>query len=172
MAELSQRVTDLVRQDTDEIYVRFEDTQDDRALLRGQVNMLRKDRQYHLNTAMLVESEARVDTRISSLEALVTTLVSQTTSLQTQLIAALGCIDTLEAREQAHTDDPEDADSCTSTAKMSPKRNAATTTTTPMIDAQIKALIAQGVVDALAERDTERSRNGDDIYDSGSDGRR
>ncbi|GJY29364.1 hypothetical protein Tco_0405131 [Tanacetum coccineum] len=52
------------------------------------------------------------DTHISSLEALVTTLVSQTTSLQTQLIAALGCIDTLETREPAHTDDPEDADSC------------------------------------------------------------
>ncbi|GJU44174.1 putative reverse transcriptase domain-containing protein [Tanacetum coccineum] len=129
MAELSQRVTDLVRQDTYEIYVRFEDTQDDQALLRGQVNMLRKDRQFHLNTAMLVESEAR-DTHISSLEALVTTLVSQTTSLQTQLIAALRRIDTLEAREPAHTDDPEDADSC------------------------------------------KRSRNGDDIHDSGSDGRR
>ncbi|GKD33225.1 hypothetical protein Tco_1248734 [Tanacetum coccineum] len=127
--------------DTDEIYVRFEDAQDDRALLRGQVNMLRRDRQYHLHTAMLVESEARVareaweqsmgcsravhdelqayrthtqiqDSHISSLEALVTTLVSQTTSLQTQLIAALGRIDTLEARETAHTDDPEDADSC------------------------------------------------------------
>ncbi|GJY97062.1 hypothetical protein Tco_0513972 [Tanacetum coccineum] len=171
MAELSQQVTDLVRQDTNEIYVRFKDTQDDRALLRGQVNMLRKDRQYYLNTAMLVESEAR-DTRISSLEALVTTLVSQTTSLQTQLIAALGCIDTLEAREPAHTDDPKDVDSCTSTAKMSPKRNTATTTTKPMTDAQIMALIAQGVVDALAERDTERSRNGDDNHDSGSDGRR
>ncbi|GKC72898.1 hypothetical protein Tco_1118781 [Tanacetum coccineum] len=106
-----------------------------------QVNMLRRDRQYHLHTTMLVESEARVaqevweqsmgysraihdelqgyrthtqiqDTHISSLEALVTTLVSQTTSLQTQLIAALGRIDILEARETAHTDDPKDADSC------------------------------------------------------------
>ncbi|GJS83310.1 hypothetical protein Tco_0749851 [Tanacetum coccineum] len=63
MVELSQWVTDLVttvRQDTDETYVRFEDAQDDRALLKGQVNMLRRDRQYHLNTTMLVESEARV----------------------------------------------------------------------------------------------------------------
>ncbi|GKF99544.1 hypothetical protein Tco_0301235 [Tanacetum coccineum] len=79
--------------------------------------MLRRDRRYHLNTAMLVGSEARVseeawDTRISLLEALVTTLISQTTSLQTQLIAALGRIDTLEAGEPAHTDDPEDADRC------------------------------------------------------------
>ncbi|GJR22308.1 reverse transcriptase domain-containing protein [Tanacetum coccineum] len=55
---------------------------------------------------------------------------------------------------------------------MPPKRNAATTTTTPMTDAQIKALIAQGVTDALAELDADRSRNGDDNHDSGSDGRR
>ncbi|GKD07741.1 hypothetical protein Tco_1187426 [Tanacetum coccineum] len=55
---------------------------------------------------------------------------------------------------------------------MPPKRNAAATTTTPITDAQIKALISQGVVDALAERDADRSRNGDDSHDSGSNGRR
>ncbi|GJY96856.1 putative reverse transcriptase domain-containing protein [Tanacetum coccineum] len=198
VAELGQWVTDLVttvRQDMDEIYVRFEDSQDDRALLRGQVNMLRRDRHYHLNTAMLVESEARVsreawaqsmgcsrvvhdelqayqthaqiqDTRISLLEALVTILVSQTTSLQTQLIAALGRIDTLEAGEPAHTDDPEDADRCTSTAKMPPRKGTKTTpatatatATTPMTDAAIRALIARGVADALAEQTIQRNTN-------------
>ncbi|GJY19995.1 putative reverse transcriptase domain-containing protein [Tanacetum coccineum] len=57
---------------------------------------------------------------------------------------------------------------------MPPKKRTATktTTTTPMTDAQLKALIAQGVADALAERDADRSRNGDDSHDSGSDGRR
>ncbi|GKF00433.1 hypothetical protein Tco_0023783 [Tanacetum coccineum] len=55
---------------------------------------------------------------------------------------------------------------------MPPKRNIATTTTTPMTDAQIKALIAQGVADALPERDPDRSRIGNDSHDSGSDGRR
>ncbi|GJU54191.1 putative reverse transcriptase domain-containing protein [Tanacetum coccineum] len=57
---------------------------------------------------------------------------------------------------------------------MPPKKRTATTTTTttPMIDTQLKALIAQGVADALAERDADRSRNGDDSHDSGSDGRR
>ncbi|GJX88340.1 reverse transcriptase domain-containing protein [Tanacetum coccineum] len=45
-------------------------------------------------------------------------------------------------------------------------------TTTPMTDAAIKALIAQGVADALAEYEAyQRSRNGNDSYDSGS-GRR
>ncbi|GJW82862.1 putative reverse transcriptase domain-containing protein [Tanacetum coccineum] len=47
-----------------------------------------------------------------------------------------------------------------------------TTTTTPVTDAQLKALIARGVVDALAERDTNRSRNDDDSLDSGTGGRR
>ncbi|GKE55566.1 hypothetical protein Tco_1494751 [Tanacetum coccineum] len=41
-----------------------------------------------------------------------------------------------------------------------------------MTDAQIKALIAQGVAEALAELDRDRSRNGDDSHDSGSDRRR
>nr|GEX36834.1 hypothetical protein [Tanacetum cinerariifolium] len=75
MADLSQRVTDLIT--------------------------TVRDRQYHLNTAMLVESKARVARRHGrSLWAV------------TQLIKALGRIDTLEAREPAHTDDPVDADIC------------------------------------------------------------
>ncbi|GJT66567.1 hypothetical protein Tco_1018047 [Tanacetum coccineum] len=53
------------------------------------------------------------------------------------------------------------------------KRTATTTTTTPMTDAQIKALIAQGVADALAEIEANKtSRNGDDSHDSGTGSRR
>ncbi|GJZ98377.1 hypothetical protein Tco_0670830 [Tanacetum coccineum] len=53
---------------------------------------------------------------------------------------------------------------------MLPKRTTATTT--PMTDAQIKALIAQGVATALAEYVAHRSsRNGDDSHESGN-GRR
>ncbi|GKF23707.1 hypothetical protein Tco_0076029, partial [Tanacetum coccineum] len=37
----------------------FEDAQDDRALLRARVNMLFRDRRYHLHIAMLLESKAR-----------------------------------------------------------------------------------------------------------------
>ncbi|GJY89990.1 reverse transcriptase domain-containing protein [Tanacetum coccineum] len=54
---------------------------------------------------------------------------------------------------------------------MAPKRTAATTTTS-VTDAQLKALIYQGVADALAERDANRSRNGDDSHDSGTGVRR
>nr|GEW90276.1 hypothetical protein [Tanacetum cinerariifolium] len=51
--------------------------------------------------------------------------------------------------------------------KMAPKK-----TTTPMTDAAIKQLIAQGVADALAEyKATSNSGNSDDSHDSGSDKR-
>nr|GEZ25919.1 reverse transcriptase domain-containing protein [Tanacetum cinerariifolium] len=45
-----------------------------------------------------------------------------------------------------------------------------TTTTTPVTDAQLKALIDQGLADALAARDADRSRNGKDSHDSGTGG--
>ncbi|GJZ99163.1 reverse transcriptase domain-containing protein [Tanacetum coccineum] len=53
---------------------------------------------------------------------------------------------------------------------MPPKRTIATTT--PMTDAQIKALISQGVANALAKHEANRSINGDESHDSRTDGRR
>ncbi|GJR22474.1 DNA-directed DNA polymerase [Tanacetum coccineum] len=55
---------------------------------------------------------------------------------------------------------------------MAPKKRttrsspATTTTTTPVTNAQLKALIDQGVADALAERDATRSKNSEDNHDS------
>ncbi|GKA81083.1 reverse transcriptase domain-containing protein, partial [Tanacetum coccineum] len=55
---------------------------------------------------------------------------------------------------------------------MAPKRTTrstpatTTTTTTPMTNAQLKALIDQGVADALASCDVDRSQNGEDNHDS------
>nr|GEY61298.1 hypothetical protein [Tanacetum cinerariifolium] len=62
--------------------------------------------------------------------------------------------------------------------KMAPKRTTrsslatTTTTTTPVTDAQHKALIDQGVADALATRDANKSQNGKDSHDSGTGVRR
>ncbi|GJS93346.1 putative reverse transcriptase domain-containing protein [Tanacetum coccineum] len=47
-----------------------------------------------------------------------------------------------------------------------------TTPTTTVTDAQLQALIDQGVVAALAERDASRSRDGDNSHGSGTGGRR
>ncbi|GKE97594.1 hypothetical protein Tco_0020945 [Tanacetum coccineum] len=44
--------------DTYEIYVRLDDAQDDRSLMRGQLNMMRRDRRTHARTARLMETEA------------------------------------------------------------------------------------------------------------------
>ncbi|GJT46081.1 hypothetical protein Tco_0954796 [Tanacetum coccineum] len=66
LEDVDERVTDLattLRQETDEMYVQHEDAQDDRAFLRAQINMLRRDRAQ--------------EARITSLEA-------QTMTLQTQ----------------------------------------------------------------------------------------
>nr|GEX73859.1 hypothetical protein [Tanacetum cinerariifolium] len=122
--ELGRRMTDFVttvRQDTDEIYGRLDDAQDDRLLMSGQLNILRRDRRAHARTARLMESEARL------------------------------------SREAW---------------KMAPKRNTistpsitTTTTTTPVTNAQLKALIDQGVVDALAACDIDRSQNREDNHD-------
>ncbi|GKB35737.1 putative reverse transcriptase domain-containing protein [Tanacetum coccineum] len=112
------------------------------------------------------------DLRISSQEALTATLVAQVSSLQSQLIAALGQIQALQARDPAHAEDPEDAYS-SSTAKMASRRGTRTTpttatTTTPMNDVAIRVLIAQGVADALAGRTIQRNTNLNDDRSQGS----
>nr|GEW85466.1 COP1-interacting protein 7-like [Tanacetum cinerariifolium] len=61
---------------------------------------------------------------------------------------------------------------------MAPKRTTrsssttTTTTTTPVTNAQLKALIDQGVANALATRDADRSQNGEDSHDCGTGVRR
>ncbi|GKF11780.1 hypothetical protein Tco_0049706 [Tanacetum coccineum] len=61
---------------------------------------------------------------------------------------------------------------------MAPKRttrSTTTTTTTPTTsvnDEQLKRLIDQGVTNALAARDADRSRNGEDSHDLGTSVRR
>nr|GEV31223.1 hypothetical protein [Tanacetum cinerariifolium] len=62
---------------------------------------------------------------------------------------------------------------------MAPKRTTranptttTTTTTTSVTDAQLEALIEQGVARALAARDADRNTNGDDSHNSGIGARR
>ncbi|GJZ24677.1 hypothetical protein Tco_0562136 [Tanacetum coccineum] len=149
--ELGRRLTDFVttvRQDTDEIYGRLDDAHDDRSLMSGRLNMLFRDRCAHARTALLMEREAR----LSPLRA-------ADHARQAQLVETLRLMITLQ------------------TQKMAPKRatrstQATTTTTTSVTNAQLKALIDQGVADALAARDADRSMNGDDSHNSGTGVRR
>ncbi|GJS29870.1 hypothetical protein Tco_0490490 [Tanacetum coccineum] len=58
--EIGYGITDLVRQDTDEIYTRLDDEQSQRQLLAGQLNMLFRDRLAHAYTRHQMETEARL----------------------------------------------------------------------------------------------------------------
>ncbi|GJS42195.1 hypothetical protein Tco_0567238, partial [Tanacetum coccineum] len=111
-------------------YGRLDDAQDDRSLMSGQLNMLRRDRRAHARTARLMESEARL-----SREA---------------------WVQSMDASDIARSEN----------------HQINTTPTTSVTDEQLKRLIDQGVADALAARDAERSRNGEDTHDSGTGVRR
>ncbi|GKE84732.1 hypothetical protein Tco_1558474 [Tanacetum coccineum] len=117
---LSQRITDFVttvRQDTNEIYVRLDDAQDERLLMSGRLNMLFRDRRAHARTTLLMEREG-LDflTKITALRAadrarqaqLVETLRLMST-LQTHVIALHG--QQGPARGPAQPEIPEEAGS-------------------------------------------------------------
>nr|GEY02388.1 hypothetical protein [Tanacetum cinerariifolium] len=159
LEEVNERVIELdttVRQRTDEFDIRFEEAQDDRALLRARVNTLFRDRPDHYRIAMLMDREAMyareawaysvdrssaIAAHVRTLKTWVTALIAQTSSLQTQLTTALGRIEILKARDLEPQEEPTDAgSSCVATA--------------------------------LAERDADRSRNCDNSNDLGTGGRR
>nr|GEY06358.1 hypothetical protein [Tanacetum cinerariifolium] len=119
------------------------------------------------------------------LEVHVAALIAQTSSLQTQLTTALRRIKILEARDPEPQEGPAKAGiSWTfvyllAIIKMAPKRRTTratpatiTTPTTTITNTQLQALIDRGIAAALAERDADRSRNGDNNNDSGMGGRR
>nr|GEW79484.1 hypothetical protein [Tanacetum cinerariifolium] len=156
---VNERVIELdttVRQRTGEFEVRFEEAQDDRALLRARVNTLFRDRPDHHRTTMLMDREAMytreawayskdrssaIAAYVRTLETQVAAFIAQTSSLQTQLTTTLGRIEILEARDPEPHEGPAGAGSSC-------------------------------VAAALAECDSDRSRNGDNSNDSGTGRRR
>ncbi|GJR17709.1 putative reverse transcriptase domain-containing protein [Tanacetum coccineum] len=83
----------------------------------------------------------------------------------------IGALQAQQARAPGPHSALEDADKMAS--KKSTRSTPATTTTTHSVtDAQLKALIDQGVAEALAARDAARSQNGNDSQNSGSNVRR
>nr|GEZ13744.1 reverse transcriptase domain-containing protein [Tanacetum cinerariifolium] len=161
--------------------------QDDRALLRARVNTLFRDRPDHRRTSMLMDKEAMyareacayskdrssaIASYVRTLKAQVAALIAQTSSLQTQLTTTLGRIEILEARDPKPQEGPAEAGSSwtfvylLAIIKMEPKKRTTratpattTTSTTTVTNAQLQALIDRGIVVALAECDTDRSRN-------------
>ncbi|GJU66933.1 hypothetical protein Tco_1253192 [Tanacetum coccineum] len=135
---------------------------DDKLLMSGQLNMLYRDRRAHARTASLMEREARL-----SCEAWVRSIdasdiaYSKERALRTTVLAHQdSIIFSSDLRKMA----PKRATRSTRATK--------TTTTTSVTNAQLKALIDQGVAAASAARDTDRSMNGDDNHNSGTGVRR
>nr|GEY92088.1 putative reverse transcriptase domain-containing protein [Tanacetum cinerariifolium] len=100
------------------------------------------------------------DQRIDMQDTLIATLTIQLSVLQGHLATALGEIRALQAREQARAGAPEGAG-------VTPNPNPTpSTTTTTVTNAQLQAMIDQGINTALAARDAKRT--GDDSHTSGT----
>nr|GEX14643.1 hypothetical protein [Tanacetum cinerariifolium] len=147
---------------------RLDNTKDDRLLMSDQLNMMYTDRRAYAHTARLMESEARLS-RLRVVDY----------PRQTLLVEALTLLKILQTQMAALQRWRGPARGPTHPKKMEPKRTTrstpatiTTTTTTPVTNAQLKEQIDQGVANALAARDADRSRNKEDNHDSGTGLRR
>nr|GEW11239.1 reverse transcriptase [Tanacetum cinerariifolium] len=147
-----------ILEDTNEIYGRLDDAHDDRLLMSGQLNMLRKDRRAHARIARIMETEPEFLVWLGYSKWM---LVIQPVLRDNE--------DTLEVQHiPRHQRRP----------NMAPKRTTkstpatTTTTATTVTDAQLKVLINQGVANVLSVRDADRSQNGKHNHDSGMGMRR
>nr|GEX98807.1 putative reverse transcriptase domain-containing protein [Tanacetum cinerariifolium] len=156
--ELGWRLTNFI-----EIHVRLNDAQDDRVLMSGQLNMLRRDRHDHTRTARLMKTEARLlrQAWVQSMDAS-DTAHAEVAALQRRQGTARG---------PTHPKALGEAENGTKkTTRSTPATTTITTTT--VTDARLKALINQGIANALATRDAKTSRNSKDNHDSGMGVRR
>nr|GFA73797.1 hypothetical protein [Tanacetum cinerariifolium] len=153
-----------VRQDTDEIYMRLDDEQTERQLLAGRLNMLFRDRRAHAYTRHLMQTEARMSREAWVRATDASDLVhGEVMSLRTTVLGQMLEIKELQA-----------ADRRRQTKQMAPRRTTRSTTdqetvnATTVTNAQLQAMINQGVTAALVARDALRSTNGDDSHNSGT----
>nr|GFB08100.1 hypothetical protein [Tanacetum cinerariifolium] len=183
-----------VRKDTDEIYMRLDDEQTERQLLAGRLNMLFKDRCAHAYTRHLMETEARMSQEawVRSIDAsdlvrgevmsLRTTVLGQMTEIR-ELHAAdrrrqTMILELLRTDHRRSTKITELRTALQGQKQMAPKRTTRSTAdqetinATSVTNAQLQAMIDQGVTTTLAVRDALRSTNGDDRHNFGTGVRR
>nr|GFA09584.1 putative reverse transcriptase domain-containing protein [Tanacetum cinerariifolium] len=160
-----------VRQETDEIYMRLDDEQTERQLLAGRLNMLFRDRRAHAYTRHLMETDAMM-----SIEAWVRAIDAsdlvhgEVMSLRTTVLELLR----IDHRRSIEISELRTAlqGQVLYFLKMAPRRTTRSTAdqetinATSVTNAQLQAMIDQGVTVALAARDALRSTNGDDSHNS------
>ncbi|GKE86705.1 hypothetical protein Tco_1560447, partial [Tanacetum coccineum] len=167
--------------ESEEFQTRHQDAKDDHAALRDEVDTLRM----YLSSLCTTHKQERVEARqaLDRSEAYIRALEARncrfrdtghnaTSGLYMEgMYYVMSVIDFI-MNECQFSYTIVNFDSVVYFTKMAPKRNTrstpatTTTTTTPMTDAQLKTLIEQGVADALAACEADRSRNGKDSYDS------
>nr|GEV37907.1 putative reverse transcriptase domain-containing protein [Tanacetum cinerariifolium] len=177
-----------VRQDTDEIYMRFDDEQTERQLLAGRLNMLFRDRRAHAHTRHLMETEARMSREAWVQATGASDLVhGEVMSLRTTVLSQMSEIKELQAADRRRqtvilkllridhrrsTEISELRTALQGQKQMSPRRTTRSTAdqetinATSVTNAQLQAMIDQEVTAALAARDALRSTNGDDSHNS------
>ncbi|GJR79233.1 putative reverse transcriptase domain-containing protein [Tanacetum coccineum] len=156
------------RQDTDKIYGRLDDAQNDRSLMSGQVNMLRRDRRAHARTARLMDSEARLSRKawVQSMDA------SDTAHFEMAVLQS----QQTPAREPARPEIPEEACSSSMFPEESDKIKKYVSGLPEMIHESVMASKPKTMQDAIefatelmdkkirtfAERQSENKRKQDD----------
>nr|GEW90205.1 reverse transcriptase domain-containing protein [Tanacetum cinerariifolium] len=149
------------RRDTDEIYSRLDDEQSERQLLAGRLNMLFRDRRAHMIEIMGLHAADRG-------RQIVNSEMLRADHRRVIEIRGLRIADRTRQDRLPHYRDSKDP----LEKKMAPKRTTRSTTdqettnTTSVTNAQLQAMINQGVTAALAARDALRSTNGDDSHHS------
>nr|GEZ73071.1 reverse transcriptase domain-containing protein [Tanacetum cinerariifolium] len=170
----------------------------DRAAVRAEIKVLRRERlAYEQESIQICEALARSEAYSRTLEARVAVLETQvrrhewqrqTTDdfavqhiMHTQALEAGARIDTLEDTGNHYVSEPfmyVFQFIYGMVKKMAPKRTTRstsdqeTTNTTSVTNAQLQAMIDQGVATTLAVRDALRSTNGNDSHNSGTGVRR
>nr|GEV47420.1 hypothetical protein [Tanacetum cinerariifolium] len=102
-AEIKRRITEDIGYGIRDTWIDPRDVAEEgrQTEIFQRVKALVDDSQYHYETGRLVDQEA-IDQRIDAQDTLIATLTTQLSSLQGHLATALGEIQALQAKEQAH----------------------------------------------------------------------
>nr|GEX43182.1 hypothetical protein [Tanacetum cinerariifolium] len=141
---------------------------DETKLGRRMTNFVTTVRQY--TDEIYTEARLSRQSWVQSMDASDTTRV-EVASLRTTVLAQQSKIAGLRAADLTRQTQLAEKMALKRTTRSTPA-TIITITTTSVTDAQLKALIDQGVANALAARDADRSRNGKDSHDSGMGARR
>ncbi|GKA80359.1 putative reverse transcriptase domain-containing protein [Tanacetum coccineum] len=140
----------IVEEETTNMYGIMEDAQDDRSQLRGRVNLLYRDRPIHSRLAVMVEFPVG---SMDPQKVLHSLMHREAGSMFLEFGYDVAMLCSLRKTTRLNPD-------------ATPTPVTDTHTTTSVTNAQIQAMINEGVIAALAARDA--TRNGDDSHTSGT----